>query len=169
MTVVAYSSKHRILAADSRCSSTALDKHVTDMQKVFRLKNGALLGIAGEADVRDLCALLARTTPRKLPTRAQLADLKNEHEALLVFPNGQVFGIEVNFDKHQGWKGEVVAIRDRLVAIGCGNAFAYGAMEAGANPIEAVRAACKRDLFCALPVQWERLAERPGASRKEAV
>lgn len=158
MTVVAYSSKSRILAADSRCSSTELDKHVTSMEKIFRLKNGALLGIAGEADVRDLCELLSKATPRKLPTRQQLADLKNEHEAILVFPKGQVWTIEVEFDQHKGWKGEAVAIRDNIVAIGCGAAYAYGAMEAGADPIKAVRATCRRDLFCALPVRWEKVA-----------
>lgn len=161
MTVVAYSSKHRILAADSRCSSTELDKHVTSMTKVFRLKNGAIFGFAGEADVRDLCELLSKASARKMPTRAQLIEIKNENEGIIVFPSGSVWTIEIEYDKRIGWKGEAVPIRDPIVAIGCGADFAYGAMEFGANPIEAVRAACKRDLFCALPVHWERLDPPP--------
>lgn len=159
MTVIAYSSRHRVLAADSRCSD-AMGMHVTNCQKIFRLRNGAILGTAGDSDDRDVRDLLAKATPRKLPSRAILAETKNRFSGILVFPKGHVWTVEVwhrEFDHDGEWAASVDSIRDELVATGCGAQFAYGAMEVGATPIEAVRAACRRDTACALPVQWEKL------------
>jgi ATP-dependent protease HslVU (ClpYQ) peptidase subunit len=162
MTVIAYSSKHQILAADSRCSNSTGDMHLTNCQKVFVLRNGALLGSAGDADARELFELIKNATPRKLPSRHALAELKAEIECLIVFPKGQVYLITSEFvergaGKHGAWDGEVLPMRDPLVSIGSGSPYAYGAMEHGASPVQAVRAACRRDLMCALPVQWEKL------------
>jgi len=165
VTVIAYSSKHRILAADSRCSDS-LGMHITSCQKLFRLRNGALVGTAGDSDDRDVRELLSRATPRKLPTRAQLAETKSQFYAILVFPKGQVFTVDIwhrEFDHEGEWAACVDAIRDEIVAVGCGAQFAYGAMEVGATPVEAVRAACRRDTACALPVQWESIGS-PSAS-----
>jgi len=159
MTVIAYSSKHRIIAADSRCSD-ASGMHLTNCKKIFTLRNGALLGTAGDSDDRDVRELLSKASPRKLPSRAALAEIKSRFEGLLVFPSGLVYLITVWHLEHQSageWAGSVDAITDSIVAVGCGFAFAYGAMEVGADPIKAVRAACRRDTACALPVQWERL------------
>lgn len=164
--MIAYSSKHRILAADSRCSDST-GMHLTSCQKIFRLRNGALLGTAGDADERDVRELLSKATPRKLPSRAALAEVKGQFEGLLVFPKGQVFLINVWHREHEfegEWAGSVDVIRDEIVAVGCGYAFAYGAMEVGATPVEAVRAACRRDTACALPVQWERLGAEIGGA-----
>jgi 20S proteasome alpha/beta subunit len=160
MTVIAYSSKHKILAADSRCTD-ALGMHITNCQKIYRLANGALLGSSGDSDERDVRALLSKATPRKMPTRSQLAELKSHFCGILVFPRGQVFTVDIwhrEFDHDGEWAASVDAIRDEIVAAGCGAQFAYGAMEVGATPIEAVRAACRRDTACALPVQWESLS-----------
>jgi 20S proteasome alpha/beta subunit len=52
MTVVAYSAKHKIMASDSR-STDDDGMHMTNCRKIFRLKNGALLGTAGDSDDRD--------------------------------------------------------------------------------------------------------------------
>lgn len=159
MTVIAYSSKFGVLAADSRCSD-ALGMHLTNCQKIFRLRNGALLGTAGDSDDRDVRETLARATPRKMPTRQALAELKSHFSGIMVFPKGQVFTVDLwhrEFDHDGEWAASVETIRDEMVATGCGAQFAYGAMEHGANPIQAVRAACRRDTACALPVQWEKL------------
>ena len=162
MTVIAYSSKHRVMAADSRCSDSTGGMHLTNCQKVFRLRSGALLGLAGDADARDVFALLDRATPRRMPTRHALAELLFDVIALLVFPKGQAFMVtceylELGSAKAGHWAGEVLPMRDPLVAIGSGASYAYGAMESGATPTQAVRITCRRDLLCALPVQWEGL------------
>lgn len=159
MTVIAYSSKHRIMAADSRCTDE-FGMHLTYAQKVFVLKNGALLGTAGDSDDRDVRELLSKSTPRKLPARQTLAEIRNKFRGILVFPKGQIYTVDVYYREHQSdgeWAASVDAIRDSIVASGCGAQFAYGAMEVGADPIRAVRAACRRDTACALPVQWESL------------
>ena len=157
MTVIAYSAKHKVLAADSRCSDDR-SMHLTNCKKIFRLSNGALLGTAGDSDDRDVRNLLAKSSPKKLPTRAQLAELKMTFDGLLVFPKGQVFVVSIEFEANEkGWSGAIDSITDNYVAVGHGAQFAYGALEAGKSPVDAVRIACRRDTTCALPVQWERL------------
>ena len=147
-----------MLAADSRFSDNGV--HCTSGKKVFRLKNGAILGLAGDADFRDMVALVGATTPGKMPSRSALAELKMSCFGVVVFPKGQVFLIESDhyeYDHEGEWGGQVVPIWDPFVAVGCGAQFAYGAMEVGASPVQAVRAACRRDGACALPVQYESL------------
>lgn len=160
MTVIAYSSKHRIMAADSRCSS-ASGMHVTACQKIFRLANGALLGTAGDSDDRDVRDLLAKARPRKLPTRQALAEIRSDFRGILVFPKGQIYTVDIwhrEFDHEGEWSASVDEIQDAIVAAGCGAPYAYGAMEVGADPIQAVQATCRRDTACALPVQSEKLS-----------
>lgn len=159
VTVIAYSARHRVIAADSRCSD-ASGMHITRCQKIFRLANGALLGTAGDSDDREVRAMLAESTAEKMPARQALADLKSQFFGILVFPKGQVFTIDVwhrEFEFEGEWTASVDAILDPIVAVGCGYQYAYGAMEVGASPTEAVRAACRRDTACALPVQSESL------------
>src|SRR5580693_5823571 len=109
--------------------------HVTTCQKVFTLRNGALLGTAGDSDDRDVRAILATATPRKMPSRAVLAETRNVFSGILVFPKGQVFTVDVWHREHESsgeWAASVDAIRDEILAVGCGAQFAYGAMEVGA-------------------------------------
>ena len=159
MTVIAYSSKHRIMAADSRCTNGATIKHVTNIQKLYRLPNGALLGAAGNGDSRDIRKLLAKASPKNMPTRKQLVKLEyDDIEALIVFPTGQVFIVSCEYDEDcDRLIPAVDRISDVIVAIGTGANFAYGAMEFGASPIEAVEVACRRDIMCFGPIQSEKL------------
>ena len=161
MTVICYSTKSKIIAADSR-STDAHMMHFTNCKKIFRLANRAVLGTAGDSDDRDVRAILARATPKRMPTREQLAALRMHFAGILVFPKGQVFTIDIDFVIHEGsgggeWMAGSDLITDEFVAVGHGAQFAYGAMEVGATPVEAVRATCRRDTTCALPVQWERI------------
>lgn len=157
MTVIAFSAKHRAIASDSRCSDKH-DAHFTQTKKVYRLKNGAIYGSAGASDDRDLRAMLARSTPRRLPSRADLLPLKQTISGIIVFPKGQCYTVEMTWDDEvKDWDASVDLVTDAFVAIGSGYQFALGALEAGASPQQAVRAACRRDLACALPVQTERL------------
>jgi hypothetical protein len=160
MTVIAYSRKHRILAADSRCSDE-WDMHLTNARKIYRLKNGALVGTAGDDDCRELLVLLSKATPRKMPGKQQLADTKTSFLGIMVFPKGQVFRVNIDFNERTSdgseWEAQVCEITDEVIAVGHGQQFAYGILDAGGTPQDAVRGACKRDLSCALPVQWEPL------------
>lgn len=159
MTIVAWDG--HILAADSQLNDEK-DMRLGRCRKIFRLKNKALLGTAGDGDDRDMRALLAKSTPRRLPTRDQLAATKTDFHGILVFPKGQAFFIACEFGKKDEdgtdeWIGEVLAITDRVFAVGHGKYLAYGALDAGKNAIETVRIVCGRDTTCALPVQYEKL------------
>lgn len=155
MTVIAYSSKHRVMAADSRFVSGASTR-VGSGKKIFRLKNGCLCGAAGEADTRDLMVMLGRMSVNRLPSRDDLGVLSQEIQALLVYPSGIVARLVVSYDSNS-WRAETVVLEDTFYAIGSGADFAYGAMESGASPKRAVEIACKRDTGCGLPVQVESL------------
>lgn len=156
MTVIAYSSKHRVMAADSRCTNGAPVKHLTNTQKIYRLANGALLGNAGDVDDRDIRRLFSKAT--MLPTRKQISSLESDIDGLLVLPKGQIYLVTSEYDEDTSlWTSSVVRISDTIVAIGTGANFAYGAMEFGASPQEAVEITCRRDIMCAGPVQSEKL------------
>jgi hypothetical protein len=130
--------------------------HLTNCRKIFKLKNGALVGTAGDSDDRDIRALLAKASPRKMPTRQQLAETKTCFDGVMVFPKGHVFLVSVDWEEHESegeWRASVDPVSDKFLAVGHGSQYAYGALEHGASAVDAVRVACKRDLTCALPVQ----------------
>ena len=146
------------MAADSRCTNGSPQRHLTNSQKIYRLPSGALLGSAGDADSRDIRTLFGNATPTKMPTRKQISALENDVDLLLVFPKGQVYLITAEYvEDLSAWTGQIVRISDVIVAIGTGANFAYGAMEFGADPIEAVEVACRRDIMCFGPIQSEKL------------
>jgi hypothetical protein len=130
--------------------------HLTNVQKLFTLPSGAILGTAGDSDDREVRAVLARATPKRMPKCAKLAETCVMFEGLLVFPSSEVFFISI-LKRELEWTAGITPIEDEMIAIGSGSAYAYGAMEVGADPIRAVKAACKRDTQCALPVRSLRL------------
>lgn len=166
MTTVSY--RDGVMAADSRCSDE-YGMHLTHCQKIYRLSSGALLGTAGDDDARSLMDLLAKAkTPKQLPSRAELAETKTDFKGILVFPKGDVYLVGVDYTEHNSegeWTGYISEIRDRMCAVGSGQQFAYGAMEAGKSAADAVRIACKRDTNSALPVQMADL--KAPAKRRE--
>jgi ATP-dependent protease HslVU (ClpYQ) peptidase subunit len=163
MTVIAYSARHRVMAADSR---TCLDSmHVTNAQKIVRLKSGALLGMAGDGDCRDFARLLGKVLPKRLPTRDELADLRCDVTSLLVLPSGEVYRVTVGHTEAEYW-GEVMLLTKTLVAIGSGSDLALGAMGAGADPKRAVEVACEWAVSCGGPVQVEPLIVAAKAGKR---
>lgn len=153
MTVVAY--RGGVMAADSRSTDAESGHHVTVCDKVFRLSNGAILGCAGDDDDRDIQEMLTKATPSRMPSRKALAETEMDFAGIMVFPNGRVFRVEVEYDDDKTtWGASVFEIKDTICAVGTGAELAVGAMEAGATPEEAVVIACRRDVaHCALPVQ----------------
>jgi hypothetical protein len=136
---------------------------LTDCQKLYILDSGAILGTAGDDDIRKLLKLLNKaSTPSELPSKKKLAGTKTDFKGILVFPGGEVFIIQVA--RPEGleeavteWTGYVCEIKDTMCAVGSGAQVAYGAMEAGKTASEAVEIACRRDPFSALPVQTKKL------------
>lgn len=153
MTTIAF--KDGIMASDSQCTDD-YQAFLTKVRKIDRLPNGALLGQAGDADSREVIALLAKATPKKLPTRKELGETKTKFSGILAFPNGLVFLVCVEASgegSDGGWRGEVVEIEDRMCAVGSGYQFALGAMAAGKSAKQAVEIACRYDIYSSSPVR----------------
>jgi len=154
MTTIAF--KDNTFAADSRCSSNYSSRHTTRCDKLHRLKSGAILGCAGADDTRGLVALLDNIASSELlPDTEALSDIRQNTTALLLFPNGDLWQIEIDmipYENTDEWNASVFQIKEPFAAIGSGEEFALGAMEFGATAEEAVKCACKWDLNSALPV-----------------
>ncbi len=150
MTVIAY--RDGIMACDSLWSVGHLK--VLWHTKIIRLASGALFGDSGDADNRELIALLTGCKSGKdIPSVETLASLRAQAVAILVFPSGVGWYIvSPGEDKSGGcgiwpaWKG-----RKGFNAVGSGDALAIGAMEAGASALDAVKIACRRNIMCELP------------------
>ena len=154
MTTIAY--KDGIMAADSKCTDSWSGAFVTKTHKIWRLKNKALVGQCGDADSRDVFALLENATPRKMPTRQALADTKCSGSYIVAFPKGQVFLVDIETrDMGDGaeWSGSSLEMEERWCAVGSGQQFALGAMAAGKSAQDAVLIACRYDSFSQAPVR----------------
>jgi ATP-dependent protease HslVU (ClpYQ) peptidase subunit len=158
VTTIAY--RDGVMACDSKASEGHL--FVTKYKKVERLSNGALWGSAGDCDTREVDKLLAKASPERMPTRAQLAKTSTSMHGLLVFPGGKVFGIYIyQVGEHTDeWTAQVLEIVEPFCAVGSGGELALAAMAAGASAGDAVRIACKYDAYSGEPVHEHRLVER---------
>jgi ATP-dependent protease HslVU (ClpYQ) peptidase subunit len=157
VTTIAY--RDGFMAADSKC--TAGDAHITRINKVYRLTSGGLLGVCGDADVRDMVALLDKVRSAKsLPSRKALAETKTDFGGILVLRNGDIFDIEVgHYEDAKEWNAGAIEIKDGFYAVGSGARFALGAMAVGASAYNAVLAACKFDTASGGPVRAVALKE----------
>lgn len=157
MTTVAY--RDNIMAGDS-CLSTGDENtiYVGDVDKVFRLKDGSLFAASGDSECQQIMRVLeSGAKDHKIP--GLLAKIKSESECMLVRPDGRMYWIVVD----DGY-GEFTEFKDQFCAIGSGKDFAYGAMEAGASALEAVRCASRRHAFTRGPFMFMDL-KSTGCSR----
>lgn len=156
MTTIAY--KNGIMAADSMC--TAESTFIGHAPKLYRLKNKAVLGAAGDMDARAVMALLEKATAYTMPARKALAETETDFSGIMAFPNGRVFHIAVyqgEGDKASQWIGQAYELDSPFFAIGTGESFALGAMKAGRSAEEAVKIACYFDSYSAPPIQTEKV------------
>lgn len=140
MTVVAY--RDGVLASDSRCTyKDFIDDDKT--KKVFRLPDKSIVGIAGNY-TNGLNLLNALKLEAKKPTKK--------------LPNGPFKGVEAILATktmvalYMSSQWEDITKRE-YVSIGSGYQVAYGALEMGADAIEAVRLAIKRNCYCGGRIQ----------------
>lgn len=155
MTTVAY--RNGVMACDSCWShQSAVD---TLQKKVIRLKSGALLGQAGDNDAREIINILNKIGNEKLlPLRTELHRIRCEFFGLLVMSSGKMFKIATTHQAPETWTDEfeddlgIWPVRGKFAAIGSGSDFAIGAMAHGASAKQAVRIACRYDLYSRPPV-----------------
>jgi ATP-dependent protease HslVU (ClpYQ) peptidase subunit len=152
MTTISY--KAGFMAADSRCT-WGHGAFATKCQKIYRLENKALLGSAGDADCRDLIAVLGKCSPKRLPSRLELAATKTDFFGILVFPNETIYYICVypnDVGNTAEWTAQVLECKEKWAAAGSGSDYALGALSAGKSAKQAVEIACRYDSFSSAPV-----------------
>lgn len=156
------------MACDS-CWSSKGTQNVSHI-KIKRLSSGALLGSAGDNDCRAIIALLDKVKhPDKLPTTAELAATKCDYDGLIAFPKGGVWHISTGKHDDAGYPADEEAdfgiwqatTMGGYAAVGSGADYALSALDAGATAKEAVIIACKRNIYCRLPVYAIRLNALP--------
>ena len=140
------------MAADSRCSSGNM--LLTHVDKLHRLKSGAIFGSAGDADIRAVVQLLDRVTPRCLPTRAALAALRCSVNGLLAFRGGRLYHVECYwYQTMTAFDAQFIECTLPYSAAGSGREYALGALATGSTAGEAVSAAILFDSASAYPVK----------------
>lgn len=153
MTVICYRSG--VLAADGRVTE---DNTIfsNKYDKVFRLKNGGLIGAAGDAGGDDLVEFFNKL--KKQPTHKQLLALEFEFQAIWVKPDNTVWIVEVQRDKDLAkYISAIWEIKEPFTAVGSGASWAMGAMDRGANAEQAVKTAIKYDNQCGGKIQIYKL------------
>jgi hypothetical protein len=163
MTTIAYT--NGIMASDS--SWVGNDEiQDTSLTKIVRLTSGALWGGAGDADDRELVALLQHVKkPAQLPTKRQLHELRMDGVGLIVFPNGDVWKIEIG-EKPEGCG--VWPCNRGYAAVGSGAHLAIGYMGKGGSARDAVAFACRFDPYSRLPVHYLPLKKGEKPRKKAA-
>lgn len=130
MTTIAY--KDGVLAADTRCTiDDVIDQ--SEHKKVFHLKNGALVGLAGDLGV--ITAVLKKL--RRDPDDFEVIKVeKKELNAIYVRADGKVFEKDSN-----GW----IPVTAKYAATGSGYLAALVAMRCGKSAREAIKIAIEFD------------------------
>lgn len=171
MTVVAW--RNNIMASDSCWASNGTQ--TVSLVKIKRLSSGALLGSAGDNDCRAIIALLDKIKdPDRLPSAAELAATRCDYAGLLAFPKGGVWYIATGKHDDAGYPaGEEddfgvwpATTMGGYAAVGSGADCALAAMDAGATAKEAVAIACRRNVYCRLPVHSVRLNPAPAKGKR---
>lgn len=152
----------KTLASDS-CESTATGFFLGNAKKLFRLKSGGMLGVAGDADCRAVISLVENIKDENdLPSKADLEGTRTEGQYLLVLPDKSVWSININLHEESGrFYGQLYPVKTKFVAAGHGEDFAKVAMSLGKTAEEAVKEACKWSLACRPPVQTMKLEDKP--------
>ncbi len=153
MTTIAV--KAGVMACDS-CWTDSNGLHGTSLNKITRLKSGALLGEAGDNDSRAVVKLLQNVKNYdQMPSAQELESTRVDYAALILFLNGET--AEITITRHEGGSDVHFTAGSHRVnrggaAVGTGAMVAIGSMDAGKSAREAVEIACRRDPYSKGPV-----------------
>lgn len=146
MTVIAY--KDGIMASDGLVTDGPV---IVDTQcdKIMRLENGGLFGMAGDLDCRDVVEVINYGWTKEAPSRDTLAELAMSFEGIVVRPDGTVYTVAISYLKdYERWDAELIERKDKVATVGCGSPFALTAMTLGKSAVEAVDTAMKLHTHC---------------------
>jgi hypothetical protein len=135
----------RVIAADSQLTVDESLKY--DCDKLFKVRDGIIGFVGATAPGMELLHHL-----QKHSCLEPIAGVDEYHRAdfgaLLLTKHGvYLYDESLSPDK----------VRGKFFALGTGALAALGAMDRGADAVEAVRIACKYDAWCRGPVHWVRV------------
>jgi ATP-dependent protease HslVU (ClpYQ) peptidase subunit len=142
VTTIAY--RNGVMAGDSLVTSD--DTRFGRVRKVFRLANGALVGVSGDAAKAMRLARALEEAQGRLTD--DIAALTRKCDGIYVYPQGTVWVLEC---------GGMFECHNDFVASGTGMTAALAAMTMGAGARKAVEVACALDVNSGLPVDVVRL------------
>lgn len=148
MTVIVY--RAGVMASDGRISEDN-DIFTNKAQKIFRLSSGALFGMAGDADAREIVSLFNRLKGKSFPSTKKIIELGKDFTALLALPDKTLWLIECGVNSKEDGAtpyANIIEMKDSFTAVGSGAKYALGAMDRGASAEQAVKTAIKYDNQC---------------------
>lgn len=132
----------KTMAADRLITGHGI-KH-GQFRKIAKLKDGTIVGMAGHPFVMDTLVAWLESD------QSEPFDSKGDFECMILYTNGTVKCMDGDGRAYECGSPQ---------AIGSGAPVAYGAMAAGATPIEAVQIAAKYDIRTGAGVDWFTLPE----------
>lgn len=164
MTTITY--RNGIMASDSCCSSSQIQ--VSSNSKVHRTSAGALIGQAGDADLRAVFALLDKVkTSKGLPSRQEIAACISDFELIIAFNPKDVWVVGCGREGG-GYNGFCYQVVAPFVATGSGWELAMAAMDCGRSAREAIGVACKYDRRSKLPIHSIGFEKKPPRRKQRA-
>lgn len=152
MTVVAYDGREMV--SDSLMSGGNL--RLGSVQKVYKLKSGALMGTAGGADSREVLETFDLVeNPSQFPSLDDLRKLKSDFQGILVLPDRTVYFVDIWCDEFDPaiWSASIIQTDSKCATAGSGGEIALTVLQTGGTALDAVKAAIKLDIFCGGPIQ----------------
>jgi hypothetical protein len=155
VTTIAY--KDGIMAADSGLYDDSWGIYYGEVDKIHILRDGSLLGLAGDGDNRALIALLDAKGSGATPD--DLIETGVDASGMLVEPDGSVFYVDVTIPRtmKQRPSGSLVKVKHTHYAVGIGYQVAMGAMQAGKSAEDAIKDTVPVNVFTRAPVHVVKL------------
>lgn len=143
MTIIAY--KSGLLCSDSCIADENVI--VGSMKKVTRATDGTIAGAAGLAS--SVGSFLSWVEKGRRPRNKPDLTGDEDFAGITVMKDGEVVFYDAPMTP--------MRVTDEFFALGSGADVAIGAMEFGADPVDAVRVAIRRKFGCRGPIQAVRL------------
>lgn len=138
------------MAADSAVSDDDGGITIDAQSKVRRYEHWGLVGEAGDCGLLELATYVfhQETSLRSLVVLMRKVCKDSDGDACWIFVDPDDGKLVV-----LGSEGSIVKRVEPWEAIGCGSAWAVGALAAGAGPERAVKIACQYNAHCRPPVK----------------
>lgn len=173
MTCIAFDGKQMV--SDSLQTDDSM--RLGPCKKLYKMKSGAILGTAGDADARELISLFdACETEVDLPSKLALMMTRTDFEGLLWLPDRTLWSVNTKREEDDitVWDASIFEIKEKVAVAGSGGKYALGVLDHGGTAVEAVKVAIKRDSCCGgalqiMVLETKKLPKKPRPSKKKLI